>query len=142
MRLEFRHAHRHQPMNMQANMTRARRPNGREARRAARLARGSHVAVHPGQPGGAYKPLSEAAIKRIYATALDVLENIGMGSPIPEILRYALPKGCTLGEDGRLRFPRALVEDMIAVSAKEYLLYALDPGNDHMVRGRLPAALR
>ncbi len=122
-------------MNMQSNMTRARRPNGREARRAARLARGSHVAVHPGQPGGAYKPLSEAAIKRIYATALDVLENIGMGSPIPEILRYALPKGCTLGEDGRLRFPRALVEDMIAVSAKEYELHALDPGNDHMVRG-------
>ncbi len=122
-------------MNMQSNMTRARRPNGREARRAARLARGSHVAVHPGQPGGAYKPLSEAAIKRIYATALDVLENIGMGSPIPEILRYALPKGCTLGDDGRLRFPRALVEDMIAVSAREYMLYALDPGNDHMVRG-------
>lgn len=122
-------------MNMQSNMTRARRPNGREARRAARLARGSHVAVHPGQPGGAYKPLSEAAIKRIYATALDVLENIGMGSPIPEILRYALPKGCTLGEDGRLRFPRALVEDMIAVSAKEYELHALDPGNDHMIRG-------
>jgi trimethylamine--corrinoid protein Co-methyltransferase len=120
---------------MQANMTRARRPNGRETRRAARLAHGSHVAVHPGQPGGAYKPLSEAAIKRIYATALDVLENIGMGSPIPEILRYTLPKGCTLGDDERLRFPRALVEDMIAVSAKEYVLHALDPRNDHMVRG-------
>jgi len=59
--------------------------------------------------GGQYRPLSDADIQRIYTTALDILEDIGIGEPIPEILHYALPKGCTLGEDGRLRFPRALV---------------------------------
>ena len=40
-----------------------------------------------------------------------------------------------LNDDNRLCFPRALVEDLIAKSPKEYPLYAPDPKNDHMVRG-------
>jgi trimethylamine--corrinoid protein Co-methyltransferase len=83
--------------------------------------------------GGAYKPLSDRDIQRIHATALDILENIGIGEPIPEILHYALPKGCVLGEDGRLRFPRALIEDLVDVSAKEYIAYAPDPDLDFEV---------
>ena len=101
-----------------------RKGGGREARRAARLAGATGLAVRPGMEGGAYKPLSDRDIERIHATALDVLEKIGIGEPIPEILEHALPKGCTLGDDGRLRFPRALVEDMIAISGKEYILYS------------------
>ncbi len=87
-------------------------------------------------PGGAYKPLSEDDIRRIYDTALDLLENIGIGDPIPEILRYALPGGCVLGDDNRLRFPRALIEDLIDVSAKEYICYAPDPRFDKEVGGQ------
>jgi trimethylamine--corrinoid protein Co-methyltransferase len=93
------------------------------------------MAVRPGMEGGSYKPLSERDIQRIHTAALDVLEKIGVGDPIPEILEHALPGGCTLGDDGRLRFPRALVEDLIEVSGKEYVLYAPDPGMDHVVRG-------
>jgi trimethylamine--corrinoid protein Co-methyltransferase len=81
-------------------------------------------------PGGAYQPLSESDIRRISDTALDILENIGIGDPIPEILHYALPGGCVLGEDNRLRFPRVLVEDLIDISAKEYICYAPDPRYD------------
>jgi trimethylamine--corrinoid protein Co-methyltransferase len=92
--------------------------------------------VHPGLPGGNYRPLSDGDIHRIHVTALDVLENIGIGDPIPEILHYALPKGCIVGDDNRLRFPRALVEDLIAQSAKEYPLYAPDPRYDLTVRGQ------
>ncbi len=87
-------------------------------------------------PGGAYKPLSGRDIQRIYDTALDLLENIGIGDPIPEILRYAVPGGCVHGEDQRLRFPRALVEDMIDVSAREYVCYAPDPGFDLEMSGQ------
>ncbi len=112
-----------------------RRSGGRSARRAARAGGGSSGAVRPGQTGGQYKPLSERDIERIHDAALNVLENIGIGDPIPEILDYALPGGCILGEDNRLRFPRALVEDLIAKSPKEYPLYAPDPKNDLMVRG-------
>jgi len=86
-------------------------------------------------PGGVYKPLSERDIERICDTALELLENIGIGDPIPEILRYALPGGCILGEDNRLRFPRTLVEDLIDISAKEYVCYAPDPRHDLEVSG-------
>jgi trimethylamine--corrinoid protein Co-methyltransferase len=86
--------------------------------------------------GGTYKPLSDRDIDRIHSTALDVLENIGIGEPIPEILEATLDKGCTLGDDGRLRFPRGLVEDLIAVSGKEYVLYSpQDPSEDIEVKG-------
>jgi trimethylamine--corrinoid protein Co-methyltransferase len=112
-----------------------RRSGGRSARKAARAKHGASAAVHPGHKGGQYKPLSERDIERIHDAALNILENIGIGDPIPEILDYALPGGCTLGEDNRLRFPRALVEDLIAKSPKEYPLYAPDPKNDLMVRG-------
>jgi trimethylamine--corrinoid protein Co-methyltransferase len=86
--------------------------------------------------GGVYKPLSEDDIRRIYDTALDLLENIGIGDPIPEILRYALPGGCVLGDDNRLCFPRALIEDLIDVSAKEYICYAPDPRFDKEISGQ------
>lgn len=86
--------------------------------------------------GGAYKPLSDADIQKIHHTALDVLEEIGVGDVIPEILHYALPKGCTFGDDERLRIPRALMEDLIDVSAKEYLLYAPDPALDYEIKGQ------
>jgi len=113
-----------------------RRSGGRSARRAARVEGSGGGAVRPGQSGGHYKPLTDSDIKRIHDAALDVLGNIGIGDPIPEILKYALPGGCTLGDDNRLRFPRALVEDLIDQSAKEYPLYAPDPKNDLMVRGQ------
>ena len=113
----------------------SRRSGGRAARRAKRAAGVRGKAVQPGMVGGAYKPLSDRDIQRINDTALDILENIGIADPIPEILHYALPKGCQLDEDGRLRFPRALVEDLADVSAKSYIAYAPDPDNDCEISG-------
>ena len=113
-----------------------RRSGGRRARRAARAEDIHGQAVQAGMQGGVYKPLSEDDIRRIYDTALDLLENIGIGDPIPEILRYALPGGCVLGDDNRLRFPRALIEDLIDVSAKEYICYAPDPRFDKEISGQ------
>ena len=113
-----------------------RRSGGRRARHASRANNVLSQAVQPGLTGGAYKPLSEADIKRISDTALDLLENIGIGDPIPEILHYALPGGCVLGEDNRLRFPRTLVEDLIDISAREYVCYAPDPNFDKEVSGQ------
>jgi len=114
---------------------RTRRAGGRDARRALRAAGVRGQAVQPGMTGGAYRPLSDRDIQRINDTALDILEHIGIGEPIPEILHYALPGGCTLGDDGRLRFPRALIEDLIDVSAKEYVAYAPDPRHDLEISG-------
>jgi len=113
-----------------------RRSGGRQARRASRAERIQGRAVKPGMTGGTYKPLSESDIKRIFDTALDLLENIGIGDPIPEILHYALPGGCILGDDKRLRFPRTLIEDLIDISAREYVCYAPDPNFDKEVSGQ------
>ena len=88
------------------------------------------AAVWPGLSGGTFRPLSVPDIERIHATALDVLAEIGIGEPIPEILHYALPQGCTLGADGRLRFPRGLVEEMMGVASRGYVRHAVDPAND------------
>jgi trimethylamine--corrinoid protein Co-methyltransferase len=85
--------------------------------------------------GGAYKPLSDRDIERIHSAALDVLERIGVGDPIPEILDAVVPKGCILGDDGRLRFPRALIEDVIATAGKSYVLHAPDPSHDLEIKG-------
>ncbi len=93
------------------------------------------AAIWPGMSGGAYRPLAVRDIERIHATALDVLEHIGIGEPIPEILRYALPRGCTLDSAGRLRFPRGLVEEMIGVASRGYVRYAIDPANDIEISG-------
>jgi trimethylamine--corrinoid protein Co-methyltransferase len=114
---------------------RTKRAGGRDARRALRAAGVRGKAVQPGMPGGAYKPLSGRDMERINDTALDILENIGIAEPIPEILHYALPGGCTVGEDGRLRFPRSLVEDLVDVSAKQYTAYAPDPRHDLEISG-------
>ena len=112
------------------------RAGGRNARRALRAAGMRGQAVQPGMQGGSYKPLSSRDIQRIHETALDILEKIGIADPIPEILQYALPGGCVLGDDGRLRFPRALVEDLIDVSAKSYVAYAPDPKFDLEISGQ------
>ncbi len=114
---------------------RVRRAGGRDARQARRAAGVRGQAVQPGMTGGQYKPLTDRDIQRISETALDILENIGIGEPIPEILNYALPGGCTLGDDGRLRFPRSLVEDLVDVSASEYIAYAPDPKHDCEISG-------
>ncbi len=113
-----------------------RRSGGRKARRAARADSTQGRAVQAGMPGGVYKPLGESDIRRISDTALDLLENIGIADPIPEILQYALPGGCILGDDNRLRFPRTLIEDLIDISAREYVCFAPDPNFDKEVSGQ------
>ncbi len=103
------------------------RRSGRALRVAARRTAGPSAAVRPGLAGGAYRPLSERDLQRIHETALDVLEKIGMGQATPEILAVALAKGCTVSDGGRLLFPRALVEEMIEVAAKEITFHGRDP---------------
>ena len=111
-----------------------RRSGGRAARRAARKADAA-TAVHPGLKGGAYRPLTDRDVERIHATALDLLENIGMANPIPILRECALERGCRIDERGRLHFPRGLVEDVIAEATRRFTLYARDPDNDLDVGG-------
>jgi trimethylamine--corrinoid protein Co-methyltransferase len=92
----------------------AHRSGGSRARRVARATHSGDKVVRPGLMGGAYRPLGDRDIQRIHETALKVLENIGMADPIPILRERALERGCWIDDGGRLHFPAALVEDVIA----------------------------
>ena len=105
--------------------------------RKARLERPpEQSAVEPGFTGGQYKPLTETEIEDVHKTILDVLENIGIADPIPIVAEHAVNKGCTIDDDGRLHFPRALVEDTIAETAHEMRFCGQDPKFDLDLRER------
>ncbi len=108
------------------------RGGARAARRAARSAPlpDSIRPVRPGMQSGRYKPLSEADVLRIHHAALDVLENIGLADATPSGIEYMTRAGAKLTPEGRLLFPRALIEDTVARAARHFVLHAQDPKYD------------
>ena len=116
---------------------RARRAGGRANRVAARAAplADNLRPVRPGMPGGQYKPLTDAGVQQIHAAALDALEQIGLSQAPASGVEIMTAAGAIQGDDGRLRFPRALVEDMLAVAARGITLHARDPKFDLHLEG-------
>ncbi|MGI9421830.1 MAG: trimethylamine methyltransferase family protein [Hyphomicrobiaceae bacterium] len=110
--------------------------------RAARLAsRAAGLAAHerpvrPGLEGGQYRALTEAQAKRIHLAALDALEVIGLADAPPSGRETLVAAGAELGDDGRLRFPRALVEDMLSVASRDVTLHGRDPQFDLVLSGQ------
>jgi trimethylamine--corrinoid protein Co-methyltransferase len=88
--------------------------------------------VRPGLEGGAYRPLSAADIERIHLAALEVLEQIGLADAIPSCVEATTAAGAWRSGDGRLRFPRALVEDVLARAARRFPLHGQDLRHDLM----------
>ncbi len=108
------------------------RRRGRDARVAAR-GRPLEDAIRPvwpGLPGGRFKPLRDEDIGRIHTAVLDVLEQIGFADAIPSCIEAVTAIGGVYGDDGRLRFPRSLVEDMIAKARRRFVLHGQDPRHD------------
>jgi trimethylamine--corrinoid protein Co-methyltransferase len=69
-------------------------------------------------------------VLKIHEAAINVLENIGIADAIPSTLEYLLPKGCKLDENGRLLFPRSLIEHTLEIAGRNFPLYAQDPQYD------------
>lgn len=114
-----------------------RRAGGRAARRASRAAP-LDEAIRPiraGLEGGMYKPLTEESVLRIHQTALDALEQIGLADAPQSGIDCLTEAGATLGEDGRIRFPRALVEDTLARANRQITLNSRDARNDLLLEG-------
>lgn len=114
-----------------------RRSGGRAARRAARAAPLSQDIrpIRAGMEGGQYKPLTDRDMMRIHETALDALEQIGLADAPQSGIDILTAAGALLGEDGRLRFPRALVEDMLAKACKTISLVSRDGNHDLQLSG-------
>ncbi len=107
---------------------RRRRAGGRAARVATRTAGldPGERPVRPGMTGGAYQPLTESQMEAVLATALDLLEDPGMGSPIPEFVEVVTEAGGHVDDGGRLRFPRDMVLRAIDRAAPGFVWHGLD----------------
>ncbi|WP_432449726.1 trimethylamine methyltransferase family protein [Aliiroseovarius marinus] len=110
----------------------SRRSGGRTARKALRAAPLAAEArpIRAGLEGGQFKPLTAEGMARIHHAALDALEQIGLADAPPSGIDIMTRAGAILGDDGRLRFPRALVEDMLAKAKKDVVLCGRDPRHD------------
>ncbi|NDW44106.1 trimethylamine methyltransferase family protein [Ruegeria sp. PrR005] len=108
------------------------RSGGRAARRAARAsALPDHLRpIRPGMSGGTLNVLSQQDMERIHNAALDALERIGLADAPQSGIDYLVGAGCILGEDRRIRFPRALVEDTLARANRSVTLYSRDGKTD------------
>ncbi|KIC44468.1 methyltransferase [Ruegeria sp. ANG-S4] len=113
------------------------RSGGRSARRAARAsALPEHLRpVRPGMEGGVLKVLTDVQVEQIHQAALTALETIGLADAPQSGIDYLVGAGCTLGDDGRIRFPRALVEDTLANANRSVTLYSRDGKTDLELSG-------
>ena len=112
--------------------TQNRRAGGRAARKAARAAPLSEAMrpVRPGMQGGTYKPLTQLDMERINEAALCALEEIGLADAPQSGIDIMVDAGAILGDDGRLRYPRALIEDMLTKANREITLCARNQKHD------------
>ena len=117
--------------------TRAGRSGGRNARRAARATAlpDDQKPIRAGMSGGTFKPLSDADVLKIHNAALEALETIGLADAPDSGVAYLTGAGAVLGDDGRIRFPRALVEDTIAKANRSITLHGRDPKHDLNLAG-------
>ncbi|TKT74262.1 trimethylamine methyltransferase family protein [Aquamicrobium sp. LC103] len=91
--------------------------------------------VRAGLEGGSYKPLSPNDIERVHEAVLSVLENIGFANAIPSCLDALIRAGAIFGDDGRVRFPRALVMETVRKAARDFTLHGQDPRHDMRLQG-------
>lgn len=113
----------------------SRRTGGRAQRIMQRAAKPAFDPSPPGQIGGAYKPLTSQDLKQIFDTALRLLSDLGMAEVPDRLQRDLIKAGAVTAENGRLLFPRPLVEDAIAKAAKTFVLHGRDEDRSIEVGG-------
>lgn len=115
------------------------RRGGRNARKAQRAANGADAPrpVRAGMESGQkIKVLSDAEVLRIHHAALDILEQVGIGECLPSTIEYLTGVGAVFNPDtGRITFPRAVVEDVLARANRDFLMAGRDPKHDMHVSG-------
>lgn len=125
-------------MNETSPKRKSRRSGGRQAKLAVRTAPLAEDLrpIRAGMKGGTYQPLSPEDIQTIHETALQALEEIGLSEAPESGVAAMTAAGAILGDDGRLRFPRALVESMLEKAGRRFTLYGQDPKHDFQPMGR------
>ena len=106
-----------------------RRSGGRRARKAQRAAPLAEAVkpVRPGHTGGRFQPLSRAGVEAIVDNAFRILDRVGFADPTPHCIETCTTAGAVLGDDGRLRMPRSLVESTLEQARRNLVLHGQDP---------------
>jgi len=114
------------------------RMGGRNARKAKRTSAlpENMKPVRPGLEGGLYQPLNESDLPRIHEAVLQVLETIGLGQAIPSCIEACKAVGCTVAKNGRLLFPRQVVEDSLKKAGRNITLFGAIPKHDIQLSGK------
>ncbi|HER27328.1 MAG TPA: methyltransferase, partial [Rhodospirillales bacterium] len=116
----------------------ARRRGGRAARQELRtrpLGKDSRP-VRRGMDSGNYRPLTEPDTRKIHQAVLKLLETLGFSNAPPSCIEAITAAGGTLGDDGRLRLPAALIEDTVAKTNRDFLLCGQKPEHDMSPHGK------
>ncbi len=79
--------------------------------------------------GGRYEPLSSAGVTAIHRTALEILDEAGVGVGLPEAAEIFRAHGARV-ENGRVYLPPLLIEKSIATAPRSFLMAGQDPRND------------
>jgi trimethylamine--corrinoid protein Co-methyltransferase len=109
--------------------------NARKALRAAPLAENIQP-VRAGLSGGSYQPLSAEDVEKINDAVLDVLENIGLSQATPTCEEACCKIGAYVGDDGRLKFPREVIQNVIKNANRNFTLHGRDEKHDLHPQGK------
>lgn len=114
-----------------------RRGGGRAARVAARAAAlpDDQRPIRAGMEGGVLKVLTPDQVLQIHEAALQALETIGLVDAPQSGIDAMVGVGAVLGADGRLRFPRQVVEDALGKAARGITLHGRNPAHDLHLSG-------
>lgn len=124
--------------------TPAAKPSGRPSRSGGRAARAAQRAaplptdmrpVRAGMSGGRYTPLTDDDIARIHEAALRALKEIGLINAPQSGIDAMIKFGAVMGDDGRLKFPREVVEKALSLACREITLCGRDPKYDLELSG-------
>lgn len=108
-----------------------RRSGGRQAKIALRKAALAEDLrpVRAGISGGQYRPLKDTDVELINDTVFKILEEIGFADATEHCIETCTAIGAVY-EEGRLKFPRAVVEDAMHKCCRNLVLHGQDPKHD------------
>ncbi len=110
----------------------ARRSGSRQAKIALRKAALAEDLrpVRAGISGGQYRPLKDSDVELINDTVFKILEEVGFADASEHCIEVCTAIGAIYGDDERLRFPPAVVEDAMAKCCRNLVLHGQDPKYD------------
>ena len=119
-----------------ATGSRARRPSGRDAKRAARTARAHTFVPYITRRIPCFEVLGNDGLELLEHNADTILQEIGIDfRDDPEALQLFRAAGADV-QDERVRFPRGLCRSLVQATApREFTQYARNPAHNVVIGG-------